>query len=611
MSSDSVTVRFTSAGAAVQIRVGQTLADAAREAGVPLPTPCGGIGTCGKCKVKILEGEVTTPSEAEQRMLPAEELEEGIRLGCQVRPTSDVRVDVISTSDVVVRKELSLQSFREFTISPRVQRLSLDLPEPELDDQRSDFLRVCEAATDDCANFKPSLRFLQKLPTVLRDNGYNIAVTRIGDRVVEIEPSAMAPDPLGVAVDIGTTTCVAYIINLATGELVATGSTLNPQSAHGADVVSRIEHVVESDEGLHELQTEIVATINAMTEEAIADIGASTDHIYEMTVVGNTAMHHLFLGIDPRSIARSPYVPVMSEPVRVYARHLGLETHPDCQVFTLPIIAGFVGADTVGVMTAVDITSREPTLAVDIGTNGEIVVWSGQRLLCASTAAGPAFEGAQIAQGMYAAPGAISEVDLVNGDLQVRTIDNEPARGICGSALFDITACLLDTGALGENGRLAEDASDLGPIGDRIVGEGNDRRVILADGDDAQDGRPVYLSQKDIREIQLAKGAVRAGVELLLEEAGMQADDLQAVLLAGAFGNHIRPASAMRMGIFPDIGEEKVTAVGNAAGAGAAMALLSSEERGRACELAKRAEHIELSRSVGFQQKFMETMLFA
>lgn len=304
-------------------------------------------------------------------------------------------------------------------------------------------------------------------------------------------------------------------------------------------------------------------------------------------------------------------MPVMSEPLTVYARHLGLQTHEDCQVFALPIVAGFVGADTVGVMTSADITNRPPTLAVDIGTNGEIVLWSGERLLCASTAAGPAFEGAQITHGMYAAPGAISEIELVDGDLQVRTIDDEPARGICGSALFDATACLLEAGVLDENGRLAEDVAGRGPIADRIVGEGSDRKVILAEGDQAQDGRPVCLFQKDIREVQLAKGAVRAGVELLLEEADMEPDDLQEVLLAGAFGNHIRPGSAMRMGIFPDIGKEKVTAVGNAAGAGAVMALLSELERGRACELAKCAEHIELSRSVDFQQKFTETMLFA
>ncbi|MFO7948616.1 MAG: ASKHA domain-containing protein, partial [Armatimonadota bacterium] len=424
MSTQNVEVTFVSAGAAARVRAGQTLAEAAQQASVNIPTPCDGKGTCGKCKVTVLEGEVSEPSEPERRLLSQAELDLGVRLACQAKALGDVRLQSINEADVVVRKELSLQTLREFEFDPNVRRIIPDLQQPEIEDQRSDFLRIRQAAGKEYNELTASLTFLKKLPFVVRESDYEIAMTLIGNRATEVESSALAPDPLGVAVDIGTTTCVAYVINLATGELAATGSTLNPQSAHGADIISRIEHIKESDDGLRELQGEIINAINAMVQQAVDDIGATTDEIYEMTVVGNTAMHHIFLGLDPRYIAEAPYIPVMSEPVAVYARHLGLNAHPDAQVFTLPIVAGFVGADTVGVMTAANITERPPTLAVDIGTNGEIVLWSGERLLCASTAAGPAFEGAQISQGMYAAPGAISEVYLVNGDLEIRTIDN-------------------------------------------------------------------------------------------------------------------------------------------------------------------------------------------
>ncbi|MFP3904256.1 MAG: 2Fe-2S iron-sulfur cluster-binding protein, partial [Armatimonadota bacterium] len=303
MSTENVEVTFVSAGATARVRAGKTLLEAARDASVNLPAPCDGKGTCGKCKVTVLEGEVSEPTEAEHRLLSQTERDLQVRLACQTQALGDVRVQVISEAEVVVRKELSLQTVREFELAPNVRRITPALQQPEIEDQRSDFLRIRQAAGIEYNELTASLTFLKKLPFVVRESDYEIAMTLIGNRATEVETSALAPDPLGVAVDIGTTTCVAYIVNLSTGELAATGSTLNPQSAHGADIISRIEHIKETDEGLRELQGEIINAINAMVQQAVEDIGATTDQIYEMTVVGNTAMHHIFLGLDPRYIA--------------------------------------------------------------------------------------------------------------------------------------------------------------------------------------------------------------------------------------------------------------------------------------------------------------------
>ncbi len=611
MSSDTIEVRFHPAGVTAKAAAGINLSEAARIAGVSISSPCGGKGLCGKCQVLVRSGAVSRVTAAEKRFLTEEQLSNSMRLACQTAALSDVEVEVIE-QQVVVRKELAEATLREFEFNPRVKRLELSLDPPALEDQRSDLLRLWESAGRECCDCRALLSVLRKLPAVLRDGEFQVVTTTLDDLLVEVEPPAGAKAALGAAVDIGTTTVVAYLMNLSSGELEATSSTLNPQAVHGADIISRIEYARDEPDGLAILQAEVVEAINSLIDSALTDIGASLEQLYEVTVVGNTAMHHLLLGLDPQYLAQAPYIPVVSQPLTVYASDLGIRTHAGGQVFALPIVAGFVGADSVGVMTAADICKRGPTLALDIGTNGEVMVWSGQRLLCASTAAGPAFEGAKISQGMYAAPGAISTVDLVDGDLQIGTIDDEPARGICGSALFDITAALLATGALGINGRLAEDEDGLpAGIAARMSGEGNSRKVLLADAEQAHEGQPVYLTQRDIREIQLAKGAVRAGAEILLEEAGIAADDLEEVLLAGAFGNHIRPESAVGMGILPDIPLERIKAVGNAAGVGAVMALCSEQERALACELALAAEHIELAVSANFQSKFMETMLFS
>jgi len=322
----------------------------------------------------------------------------------------------------------------------------------------------------------------------------------------------------------------------------------------------------------------------------------------------------MFAGLDPHYLARAPFIPVTSDPVEMWPHDCGVRMHPRGSVYCLPVVAGFVGADTIGVVLAADMTSRtDPVLAVDIGTNGEVALWSGEKLWVASCAAGPAFEGVQIRHGMRAAPGAIESVELSEGDLTIRTIDDQPAVGICGSGIFDAMASLLESGLCDPMGRLVNGQVPEGlaaNIARRLDGEGPQRRVLLAEAGDGAASEDIYVTQRDVREIQLAKGAVRAAIEVLLAEAGLKADDIGEILLAGAFGNHISPASAVRIGMLPDIPLERIRGIGNAAGAGAILSLLSLEERQRARDIARQAAHIELSGRLDYQMTFADTMLF-
>ena len=587
------------------------ISEAAHEAGLSLHLPCGGKGKCGKCRVTVLSGKVSEPTEEELAALTEQELALGVRLACMALLEGDAVVELPPEARVIGTKALNGDLVRSVGIAPNVHQIPLKLPPPRLEDQRSDFSRL----RDGLATFAPELAVcpavLRILPAMMREGKFEVVASVVGSRLVDVTPGTMRPRTLGVAVDIGTTTVVAYLVDLLTGKQLTTAAAYNEQGRHGADVISRIEYCNTREGGLAELRSLVLGTINGVIGEALAESGCDAQSVYEVTVVGNTAMSHLFMGLDPRYLAQAPYIPVTAGPHQLRPDDAGLDMHPRGSVFCLPTIAGFVGADTVGVLLATEIVEREhAVLAVDIGTNGEVALWSGERLLVASCAAGPAFEGAQIEHGMRAAPGAIEHVMLRDGDIELQTIADQPAVGICGSGLFDAMARVLELGVVGSSGRFRDSAASEGLSAQllrRIVGEGNERRFILSDPDEAS---PIYLSQRDVRQLQLAKGAVRAAVEILLEVAGLKPEDLGEVLLAGAFGNYVDPASALRMGMLPPLPLERIKGVGNAAGAGALLALISVEERRRASALAAAAEHIELSQRPEFQMAFMDAMMF-
>ena len=608
--SSTISVRFEPDGVEAAIAASTLVSEAAHAADVSLHLPCAGRGRCGKCRVLVLSGGMSEPTDEELELLGEEELARGVRLACQARILGDAIVEVPAATRVIGTKALNGDLVRPVPLQPNVRQYPLKLAKPKLEDQRSDFDRLAEALTQEVPDIYACPPALRQLSGALREAEFQVVASLVGPRLVAVHPGLTTPPTFGVAVDIGTTTVVAYVMDLVTGRSLATSAAYNEQGRQGADVISRIEFCNNEPDGLTQLRDLVLETINNVIADALAKCGCSREDVYEVTVVGNTAMNHLFIGLDPRYLAQAPYVPVSSRPQELRPEDAGIAMHPRGRVFCLPVIAGFVGADTVGVILATEMIERgTPVLAVDIGTNGEVALWSGERLLVASCAAGPAFEGAQIQHGMRAAPGAVEHLRIADGGLHLETIDGQPAVGICGSGLFDVMAVMLELGAVQASGRFVDGSAERVPAfaRERLLGEGNERRFCVT-GPDAE--TPICMTQRDVRELQLAKGAVRAAVDLLLKEAGLEPADLGQVLLAGAFGNHIEPASALRMGMLPDVPLEIIKGVGNAAGAGAVLALISTDERTRAVEIAARAEHIELSRRPDFQMAFMETMMF-
>jgi uncharacterized 2Fe-2S/4Fe-4S cluster protein (DUF4445 family) len=607
-------VLFVPGGQTASVPSGELLTNAALAAGVPLVAPCGGRGRCSKCRVVVEEGECSPPTEVEQGLLSSDELARGIRLACQTAVRGPLRVYVEPQAEVVGKKPLEAQLLADLVPGPAVRRVAVELPPPTLSDQRSDFRRLQDVTAESLGLAEADLAALRALPQAVRVGQWTVSATACEGRLVAVAAGSNGAHPLGAAVDIGTTTVVGYVVDLVTGEQVGSGAAVNPQGQHGADVISRTEYANSNPDGLLQLQREAAGVINQVLNQALASCRGCHEQLLEVVVVGNTCMQHLALGLAPRYLAEAPYVPVTAELTVVDAGELGVAMAGSGRVVMLPSIAGYVGADTVGVILATRMTERhEPVLAIDIGTNGEVALWDGARLWCASCAAGPAFEGAQIEHGMRAAPGAIERISLDDGDLSVATIGDQPAAGICGSGLFDGLAVMLETGLVDAMGRLAppEQLGELpGALGNRLAGADHQRQVVLVSAGESANGQAVCLTQKDVREVQLAKGAVRAAIEILLKEAGLQVRDLAEVLIAGAFGSYIQPASALRMGLLPAVAVEVIRGVGNAAGAGAMMALLSMDERQRACQIARQAEHVELAQRADFQQMFMETMLF-
>jgi len=593
----------------------QTLVvEAAALAGVELQTPCGGKGKCGQCRVVASADGLTPPDDVEVSSLSEEDLASGVRLSCRARIVGPTRITIPAGSRITASTILEAGLVEGVPPQPNVRRADLDLPSPALDDQRADLRRILAGLGVGLAACEADLGLLRELPERLRGADFKPVAVTIGNRLVDIRGAGEIPQVYGCAVDIGTTTVVAYVVELGSGHVLGTGSAPNPQGAHGADVVSRVEFADQTPDGLQTLHEESVGIVNRVIAEACEEAGVSVRDVYELTVVGNTCMAHLFLGLSPHYVARAPYIPVLDQPLRVSAAESGVRINPRGEVYVLPSIAGWVGADTVGVMLSTRLTESEgPTLAIDIGTNGEVILWSGERLLVCSTAAGPAFEGAQIRHGMRAAAGAIDHVRATEDGTAIRTIANEPAVGICGSGLLDAVARMLDLGVINATGLMVDEAGAAGlppAIASRIGGEGQDRHFVLATAQESALGEPVTLTQRDVRQLQLAKGAVRAGIEVLLSETGLQPADLERILLAGAFGSYIDRASAVRIGLVPPLPLARIIAVGNAAGAGAVMALASTSEREKSTQLAEAATHVELSSRPDFQMLFMETMLF-
>jgi uncharacterized 2Fe-2S/4Fe-4S cluster protein (DUF4445 family) len=590
-----------------------TLLDAARTAGIHVNSPCGGTGTCGNCKLQITAGKASPLTEREREHFRKEELEQGLRLACQVRVNSNITCVIPDETRLSDQKILETGIVREVPPEPTVTKRHLQLTPPRLPDQRADADRLIEALRPARGELHIPLHTLRGLPGLLRNMNFDVTVVSFDGELLSIEPGDTTSRCFGVAVDVGTTTVVGTLIDLSTARELAVASRTNPQVAYGDDVVSRIAYAASQHDGLALLHSKIVGCINDIVHELSSRARVHSSDIYELLAVGNTTMMHLLLGVDPFAIAQAPYVAAYRQGMSVPAAELGLKICRCGFLTVLANIAGFVGADTVGVALATEMhTSKELTLAVDIGTNGEIVMGTREKLIACSTAAGPAFEGARIKFGMRAAAGAIEAVDI-DSDVRLRLINGDKVVGICGTGLIDAVAELLRVGIIDESGRIL-DASQVGSLPEAVArriraGEhGND--VVLAWPQESQNGEAVYLTQRDVREVQLAKGAIFAGVQLMKKELNVTTGDIARVLLAGAFGNYIRPERALRIGLLPDVPLERIHFVGNAASTGAKVALVNRTCRAESDLLSRTIRYVELAGRDDFQNAFSEAILF-
>ncbi|MHB8612225.1 MAG: ASKHA domain-containing protein [Candidatus Dormibacteraceae bacterium] len=580
---------------------GTTLFSAAHWIGLPIDSTCGGRGTCGKCKVRVVEGR-TDAETADHRLLRPAEIEDGWRLSCQARIYEDMVCEVPQL--LRVPKAATMGLGRLVILDPNVRKVFLELAEPTLEDQRSDVVRVREALTEEGHDMVAGVAVLRTLPQVLREAGFAVTAVLAGEHLVAVEAGDTTGDCFGVAFDVGTTTVVGTLMNLRTGMAASVLSTLNGQAPFGADVISRISHGMNGPDSVRELQAAVVSTMNGILASLYQETGVSPERTYEAVVVGNATMLHLLFGIDPSPLAVMPFTPAFMEPMTVVSSEIGLDIHPRGYIQTLPALGAYVGADIVAGVLATGIV-REDKLRVfvDVGTNGEIVLGNGQRALSTAAPAGPAFEGSQIRCGMRATDGAIEGVQL--GDtVELQIIGGDiPAEGLCGSGLVDAVAQLLLVGLLDHSGRMktAEDVPGH-PLRDRLIDVDGVRAFLLADG--------VYLTQKDVRELQFAKGSIATGIKVLMDILGIETRDLDEVLLGGSFGSYLNPESAKVIGLVPPVDVDRIIAVGNSAGEGAKIALLSYRERQVAFELPARIEYVELSGRTDFNDSFVSVLGF-
>jgi uncharacterized 2Fe-2S/4Fe-4S cluster protein (DUF4445 family) len=601
----------------IEVEPGTAILRAAHAEGIDITATCGGRGRCTSCRVKFVAGAIPPPTIMDELQLGDALTREGYRLSCQWRVTAPTTVQVAPALDERTFQilggerpaDLPLPVAIDAGIAKEVVHVELSKEEHH---QVSD-LEALLAATDIDPVDVP-VELLKALPAALRAQQGEVTVARFGQRLLAVEAGDTSLLKFGLAIDIGTTSVVTTLMELASGEQLGSVSSLNPQSVFGADLMSRIAFAQQEPGNLRKLQTRIIGLLNQHIEQIASDSGVLAKWIYKIAIVGNTCMHHVLLGIDPSHLGLAPYAPVVRHAITLSARELFLKVNPEARVCLLPIVAGFVGADAVAVALATRIgETPETRIAVDIGTNGEVLLGSREHLWACSAPAGPALEGAQIRHGMRAALGAIDRVSLEGGDLRLHAIGEGPAQGICGSGLIDAIASLLSVGAIDWTGLIDVEGRDRlpPPLRQRLEMRGEDRVVVLARAGEAGAAREIVLSQEDVRQVQLCKGAIASGVAMLQRLAGVADADVSELMLAGGFGNYLSIPSARGIGIIPPgLPESKIRYVGNAAALGAQLALMSEAERARADAIARRIEHVSLAAHPDFQDVFVDCMNF-
>lgn len=595
-------LEFEPIGRRGEASLDQTLLDSARQFGVNIVSICGGSGTCGHCKVRILSGQVSKPSKNEEAFSLNADAVRPWRLACQTYPTGNLKIHVPSESLTVEQR--TLVEGREVDIKPAspvtTYRVRLDQTGSDALIGDADYLLEALCRQYSLGSPTIDLKVLSTLsPRVMAgENTFEVAVR--GNEVIAL--GSGSGNRLGLAVDLGTTKIAGYLVDLASGKTLAANGRMNPQISIGEDIITRLTQAVRSENQAGRLQQLAAEEISGLAHELCTELGAAPQDILEVVVAGNTVMHHLFLGLPVERLGLAPYTPAINQAVEVKARHLGLNIATGAYVHLLPNIAGFVGGDHVAMLLATGIHRDEGLiLALDIGTNTEICLSDGKKMTSCSCASGPAFEGAHIKDGMRAAEGAIEHLRLAGEKLEFQTIGSGPPMGICGSGILDAMAQLYLGGVLDTGGKMGDHSRV------RINHDGMPEFVLVdADG---RNGQPALtVTQKDIRELQLAKGAIRSGIDLLLDHTGHASEEIDKIIIAGAFGSYIDVESAVIVGMLPALALDRFHQVGNAAGIGARLVLASKYHRKESQALARKISYFELAAAPQFAQVFSQSM---
>ena len=600
---------------AVRVPPGVSVFDSASWNGIAIDSTCGGHGTCHKCKVRV---EPATPvTRHDTRTFTAGELDAGWRLACLVQATRDH--DVVVPPLVTRPKAATVGVGRQVILRPAVQKRYVELAEPTLEDQRPDLVRLLDAIDD--LEPVPDLHALRRLPKVLREADFKVTAVVVDEALVDVEPGDTTGVRYAIAFDLGTTTVVATLLDLVTGTPVAVASMLNRQQPFGGDVISRISATMLDPAALGRLQEAAAQTLTTLAEQVCREGGIDPKHVYEAALAGNATMTALLLGIDPEPLGVAPFVQTTATPAAILASEVGLELHPGARLALFPALGAYVGGDIVAGMLATGMDrDKRVRLFIDVGTNCEIVLSDGDRILSTAAPAGPAFEGGAIRCGMRASDGAIEVVKLVPEPepdavaVELGVIGDVAPRGLCGSGLVDAVAELVKVGLLDASGRYVADdvAKEIAPgLADRLTYIGQERVFVLhREQPDSDPSESVVLSQRDVRELQFAKAAISTGWTLLMEQLGLEHRDVQQVLLAGSFGSYLSAASAVRIGLVPQLPVLRIVAAGNVAGEGAKMALLSVRERAGALALLEEVTYVELSDRSDFNDRFVDLLAF-
>jgi uncharacterized 2Fe-2S/4Fe-4S cluster protein (DUF4445 family) len=584
--------------------------DAASWNGIGIDSTCGGYGTCKKCRIKVTDGDVE-PSKLDFRAFTATEIKDGWRLACLVRTAKDISVDVPALT--TRPKAATVGVGRQVILRPAVQKRYIELEEPSLSDQRTDIVRVFDAIDD--LEGTASLASMRDLPRILRASNYKVTAVFVDQDFLGIEAGDTTAVRYGIAYDLGTTTVVATLLDLNTGTPVAVKSMLNKQQPFGADVITRISATMLDPDALAKLSGLAQETLNQLTQEVCVEADVNPLHVYELAIAGNATMTQLLLGIDPEPLGVAPFIMTSAAYPNIDVKEIGIAVHPLAKAVILPSLGAYVGGDIIaGALASGMDRDKRLRLFIDVGTNCEIVLGDGDKILATAAPAGPAFEAASIKCGVRAASGAIETIKVVNGELEIGTIDDTPAVGICGSGLVDACASLVQVGLLDHSGKFVSDeaALTISPkLASRLVTREGERVFVLTWSKEVGDlSDCVFLTQRDVRELQFAKAAIATGWALLLEEFGVNESEIQQVLLAGSFGSYLSPSSAVKIGLVPKLSVMRIMSAGNVAGEGAKMVLLSAQERNGAQSLLEAIDYVELSDRADFNDKFVERLAF-